>query len=126
VPVEPLVSDEDDDALIPMPDIELESSDLDTDLLIEDPDAAGPDAILADSETTQPEIEVLQAEAQPEPVLEPEPDLSAAEGVIDLDNEMELATVDTSDLDVAVEPFDESDSLFDKSGAELSETDPEA
>jgi molecular chaperone DnaK len=114
---------DDDDALIPMSDLEIEGSDLDGDLLADDPNVTAPEPIETESET-QPDLAKLQEEAQAQPELETAP--AASEETIDLDFEMELAVADTSDLDVAVDSFDESDSLFDKSGADLTDTDPEA
>jgi hypothetical protein len=99
--------DEDDDALIPVPELEVGdgSTDLESDLLA-DPEAAADDLLEVDPESvTQPDLDAT-----------PQPELS----------DDDLAGLDTSDLDAVMEPFVEADSLFDKSGADLTETDPES
>jgi molecular chaperone DnaK len=124
----PALLDE-DDALIPMPasgagdsGVELE---IDEDLLGDPPRRvqppvpaaankrdADPDAI------TEPEL-IVPAPSGPEPVRAPAP-LRANE--IELSEE-DLSGLDTSDLDVAIEPLEDGESLFDTSGVDLSEDD---
>jgi hypothetical protein len=70
---------------------------------------ADPDAI------TEPEVQIAPARPTP-PVHAREVELS----------EEDLAGLDTSDLDVAIEPMEEGESLFDTSGVDLSaDTDPQ-
>jgi molecular chaperone DnaK len=120
------IEDEDDDALIPMPATELgdASTDLETDLLADPAPAAADDLLEADLEplepVTQPELDVTPVDLDAAPAVTPlrahEPELS----------EIDLAGLDTSDLDVVMESLDDGDSLFDTSGADLTESDPES
>jgi molecular chaperone DnaK len=111
--------DEDDDALIPMPEPEVDdaSTDLEADLLADSQPAAAEDLLEVDPESvTQPELDVTPVDLDAAPsaasLRRHEPELS----------EMDLAGLDTSDL----EPLADGDSLFDTSGADLTESDPES
>ena len=116
---------DDDDALIPMPESDFADTgtdlEIDEDLLEDPPRApvapprpaarsrqADPDA------TTEPELNItspVRAEPdRPAPAVASEAALS----------EEDLAGLDTSDLDVAIEPMEEGESLFDTSGVDLS------
>ena len=107
-PVAPAIVEE-DDALIPMPE----------DDLLADGDDLGSDDLLEvePEEITQSELGSVAA-PPPQPVAAPEIARPADE--IEL-SEADLAALDTSDL----EPLAEGESLFDTSGADLTEADPE-
>src|SRR5262245_34680257 len=99
-----------EDELIPT-----EADELEVDLLEEEPPVdVAPESFDVDSEaTTQPELEASAPAREAAAALRAnEPELS----------EDDLAGLDTSDLDAVV---GEKDSLFDRSGAELSSDDPE-
>ena len=101
---------EEDDSLIPMPEEDLlsDGDDLGSDDLLE----VEPDAI------TQSELDAA-AQAPAPPPRAPAPQIAGPADEIEL-SEADLAALDTSDLELA-----DGESLFDTSGADLTESDPE-
>jgi hypothetical protein len=103
---------EEQDALIPLSAAELRRGGGSTDRPVLERSGSDPAAI------TQPE---LPTGATPEAA----PGTGASDVEVEL-SELELTELDTSDLDVVMEPLDDGDSLFDSSGNDLSETEPES
>jgi hypothetical protein len=105
-----VIDDEDDDALIPMPE---------DDLLADGEDLGSGDLLEEDA----PEEITQSLGRPPAPAPAPraaEPEIAGRSDEIEL-TEADLAALDTSDL----EPVEEDESLFDTSGADLTEGDPE-
>ena len=122
----PLLGGEDSDALIPLSPQERGAGDADPEIeSISGPERGGDDAL---TRAAEPLVTDPGAITQPVAPMHASPDasdlrLSAREVEIDPGD---LAELDTSDLDVVVEGLDEGESLFDTSGDDLSENDPES
>ncbi len=110
-----------------MPETDLADvgGDLDEDLLeVEPSDALDTDPLEIDSgATTQPDWDTVEATSAAPATAKAGASPALRSDEVELSEE-DLAALDTSDLDLAAEPFEEGDSLFDTSGAELS--DPES